>query len=192
MDEESNVNDDTQNVTVDDTQGEVSDIDTNDNSDQDSAEETVEERLARVEAQNRKLFIRAKEAEGFKFVNGEWVKQSKPVIKPQAQPTQPQSEFSYEDIALLVSQVPNKEDRELVKTYAKREGRTLEEMLSDRLVRDRLKERAEQRTTAEVAHTGAGKRTTAKVSEEQIVQKGFDMEDPEALAEARFNQRKKK
>lgn len=195
MSEQDDVNDDTLNVTVDDTEGDVSDTDTNDTDNQGSAEETPEERIARLEAQNKKLFNRAKEAEGYKLVNGQWVKKES-TPKPQAQPTQTKSEFDLEDVAVLVQQVPVKEDRELVKTWAKREGKSLEEMLKDSLVQARLKEKAEERKTSEVAHTGGGRRVTAKVSEEQLLNKAssgnYTEMDPESLAEASFKSKLKK
>jgi hypothetical protein len=192
-DEDNNVIDDTLNVTADDTQGDVSGTDTNDNTDDSSQDSDDVEQLRE---QNKKLFERAKKAEGFvKDTSGNWIKKPKPVVHPPVKPTQQSDNFNLEDVAVLVSNVPLKEDRDVVKKFAKLENKSLEDALRDPIVRGILKERAEERKTAEVANTSPSRRTTAKVSDEALIQKaeqGDWPDDPEALVEARFNQKKKK
>lgn len=135
----------------------------------------------------RKMFKRAKEAEAEN-------KRLKAELEASKKPKSTKDNYDLEDVAVLVSQVPNKEDRETVKRYAKVEGKTLEEALNDPLVKSILKERLEMRKTAEATNTSGSKRTSPAVSDEQIVNRFLDGRDfdPEKLAEARINLKKQK
>ena len=77
--------------------------DTEDNDSE--AELSVEERLAKLEATNKKLFARAKKAEGFKFIEGSWVKDEKSSVveKPKTKITkQPKvDEVTLDDVRLI-------------------------------------------------------------------------------------------
>jgi uncharacterized protein YdbL (DUF1318 family) len=139
--------------------------------------------------QNKKLFARAKKAEGFvQDKDGNWVKPAtKPQPKPQAQPSEKQDGFDLEDVAVLVQKVPVKEDRELVKDYANFKKISLEKALGETVIQAELKDRAEKRQTAEATNTGTQRRGTSKPSPDQVMDraaKGQLPENPEDLADA--------
>lgn len=173
-----------------DSQNQSSEEDVKTDVEDESAQEDSEDVEALKEL-NKKLYARAKKAEGFVLENGKWIKKPKPVAKTETQQA-PKDTFDLEDVAVLVSQVPLKEDRDVVKKYAKVEGKTLEEALSDPIVKSILRERAETRKTAEATNTSGSKRTTPKVTDEQVIERFKEGKnvDPEALAEARMNLRK--
>lgn len=152
-----------------------------------STEDTAESTEPEYTEHEKKMFERAKKAEAeAKRLKAELAART-------TQQTQKQSDaFDLEDVAVLVSQVTNKEDREVVKKYAKLEGKSLEESLNDPIVKGILKERSEMRKTSEVANTAGSRRTQTRVTDEQVVDSFKDGRnfDPEKLAEARMNIKK--
>ncbi len=103
-------------------------------------------------------------------------------------------EISPKDLyALMEAKVPQADIDEVIKA-SKLLDKSISETLQDGFVQSRLKDLAEQRTTAEAANTTGSKRTTIKVTDESLVEqaKQGKMPDPEALAAAEFNLKKKK
>lgn len=188
MSEQDNVDLDTQNQDkVDDTQS-----DTNNSTDNDSADEFDD--VEKLREQNKKLFERAKKAEGFvKDDSGNWVKKPKPA-PAQAPAPQQQADngLSPKDLyALLEAKVPQADVDEVVRA-SKLLGKSIPEALNDGLVKARLRDLAEQRQTANATNTSGSKRTTVKLTDEGLVEQarqGKDV-DPEALAAARINIKK--
>lgn len=192
MADNADVTDDTSNVTDDDTDLSQDDsvVDTDDL-------EAVKAENARIKIQNTKLFERTKKAEGFeKKPDGSWVKVvKKPEIKPDAKPVTSTESYDLEDVAVLVQKVPHKEDREMVKDYAKFKKISLEEALNNPIIQSELKDKAEKRQTSNATNTGTARRGTTKPSPDAIMadaEKGKFPDDAEALAEARFESKKKK
>jgi hypothetical protein len=176
MSDEDNVIDDTSNVTVED------DTDTNDSVQDDSADESQD--TDKLKELNKKLYERAKKAEAE-------AKKLKETSKPMPQE---QKDMSSKDLySLMEHKVPSKHIDEVVKA-SKILGKSIQETLEDGFVQARLKTLSEEDQTANATNTGGSKRTTAKITDEQIVQRymeGKDV-DPEAFALARMNLRKKK
>jgi hypothetical protein len=140
-----------------------------------------------LKEKNKKLFERAKKAEA---EAKEWKAKAK---QPEAKSTpssEKQDDFTLEDVAVLVSKVTEKEDRETVKKYAKAEGVTLEEALGNDIVKGILKDRAEKRQTAEATNTGNARRGSTKLTSEQVITnaaKGKLPDDPADLVAAEMD-----
>ncbi len=146
-----------------------------------------------IKEKNKKLFERTKKSEA---ENKELKAKLKTLeTKPQDKSVEKQTEFDLEDVAALVQKVAVKEDREMVKDYAKFKKISLEEALESSIVQAELKERTEKRASANATNTGNGRRGTTKPSPEAIlnnVEKGKLPDDPEDWAEARFQSKKNK
>ena len=148
------------------------------------------ERLAKAEELAQNYKIRAEKAE----------KAKKPLetetpIKPTGEDTPKKSTLSPEDVyALIEAKVP-KEDIDEVKVQAKAREVSITEILGDRTMQTILRERAEERKTAQATNTGGGKRGSSKVSDETLlaqVEKGeLPEEDMERAAKARIKQKQK-
>lgn len=191
MSDKDTVIDDTLKVTADDTS--VSDTDTNDNAD-DSVDESDD--VEQLKQQNRKLFERAKKAEGFKFVDGKWVKPEKPATKeaPVAKPqvTKTEGDLSAKDIySLIEAKVPQDDIDEVVK-YAKFANISLGEALKSNIVKNILADKAEGRKVADATNTGTVKRGSSKISDEALLakaSKGDLPDDPMDLVTAKWKQK---
>lgn len=156
--------------------------------------ETDSEDLELLKEKNLKLFERAKKAEAeAKLLKAERIKQEETArLKPAEKQAEPQVTLK-DQYALLQAQVPA-DDIDEVLRYSKFQGLSVQDALKSTVVKAVLSERAEQRKTAEVANTSGSKRTTVKVTDEQLLEKvrrGEEV-DPEAVAIAEINLRKKK
>ncbi len=155
---------------------------------EDTVADTGSEDKAKLEELNKKLFERAKKAEA---ELKEFKAKAKTETKAEVT-AEKQADVSVKDqYALLQAQVPA-DDIDEVLAYAKFKGISVAEALKTTVVKATLAERAEQRKTAQVANTSASKRTTARQTDEQILEKGYEADNPEALAEARHNLKRKK
>lgn len=155
------------------------------------------EDLEAIKEKNKRLFERAKKAEAeAKLLKAERVKKEEQAkAKVEIPKAEKQADYSLEDVAILVQRVTDKEDREFVKKSAKLLGVTLEEALNDTVVAGKLKERAEQRATAEATNTAPARRGSAKPTAEQIlsnVAQGKFPDDPSELVEARYQTKRNK
>jgi hypothetical protein len=112
-----------------------------------------------LEAKNKQLFERAKKAEGFTLVNGEWVKAPKaPAPKPKAN-----DELSGKDIlALSTSGITEEEDIEILQKAAKINGTTIAQAIKDPVVAGILKGKQEERQTALASSTSSTRRTSSE------------------------------
>lgn len=129
-------------------------------------EETIEEvkaKLAKAEQIAENQRIRAEKAE--RLAKGE-----KPKVEPKAEAPKA-GEYDLEDVAVLVSKVSAKEDREFVKRSAKLLGLSLEETLKDPIVIGKLKDFEEQRKTAIATSTSGSRRVSQKETADVIVEK---------------------
>ncbi len=162
---------------------------------QEETQETSESDNSESVQQTEQVETPKKEPKIWQVVRG--IQKSVEDLKTSKQPqTQAnvQSNMSTEDIySLMEHKVPSKHIKEVVKA-SKVLGMSIQEALEDSFVQARLKTLAEEDQTANATNTGGSKRTTAKITDEQLVQKfmeGKDV-DPEAFAQARMNLRKKK
>jgi hypothetical protein len=187
MDEESNdniesVNDETEEVlNTEEVEETVVDTETEDDS--------LLDRLAKVEETNKRLFERAKKAEAE-------AKELKAKGQPAEAPSEKQDGLSSMDtIALIDAKVTNKEDIETVQKYARLEGISIGDALSASVVKAILKDKAEARQTAEATNSGPARRGSSKPSFDAVLEgavAGKLPDDPELLAEARMNAKFKK
>lgn len=155
-----------------------------------STEETTEQ--PEFTEAEKKLYARTKKAEAdAKLAKKELAELKK---APEKAPVKQEvkDDLSPKDLyALMDAKVPQVDIDEVVRA-SKLLGKPIAEVLTDPLVKGRLKDLAEQRETANATNTSGSKRTTAKVTDEGLVEKavrGGDV-DPEALAIARINLKK--
>jgi len=136
----------------------------------------------------KKMFERAKKAEAeAKKLKAELAR------KPQTAEKQVGEVSLKDQYALLEAKVPADDIDEVI-NYAKFKGISVSEALKSSVIKATLSEKAEQRKTSEVTNTAGSRRTTVKMTDEMIVQNAAEGKsfDPEALALARINLKKKK
>lgn len=138
--------------------------------------EEPEETVESLKDKNAKLFARAKKAEGFELVNGEWVKVPKPVEK---KPAKKEQELSTIDTyALVQAQVPL-DDIEDVQKAAKLLGVSIAESLKDPIVKSVLERKEALRKTAEASNINTARPSSKKVSDETIMKEALEGKIPE-------------
>jgi hypothetical protein len=146
-------------------------------------EEQTDEELKKAQELARNQKIRAEKAEAE-------IKKLKSAEKE----TPKNDSFSIKDIKALSS--VHDEDIERVEKFAKSEGVPIHEALKNEDLKAIIRNREEQRKTAETANTGGSKRGTYKMSDETLLEnfnKGIipeKDEDIQRLAEAQMAQRK--
>jgi hypothetical protein len=154
-----------------------------------TTEETTEEvDVEALKEQNKKLFERAKKAEGFtKDENGEWVKKPKPEVKEETPKNT--SDLSSDDL-LALADIKDKEDRKFLIEKSKEMNKSISDLQEDIYIKAALKLRAEERITAEATTTGKGNRGTKSTSPGAIINAAHSGKevDPDALAEAELAQ----
>lgn len=161
------------------------------------AEETIDDvkaRLAQLEEAKAKAEEIA-ENQRIRAEKAERLAKAKSETKPEAKEAKSEGLTSLDTIALINAKVTEKEDIDVVLRYAKNEGLSIQEALGDSVVKAILADKLEKRQTALATNTNGARRGTTQVSDEQIlvnVSQGKFPEDPEALAEARMNAKKKK
>jgi hypothetical protein len=116
-----------------------------------------------LKEQNKKLFARAKKAEGFEFKDGKWVK---PVVdkKPETK-VEPSQELSAKDALLLAKANVDLEDVDEVIDFAKYRKITIAEALQNNTLRAILTDSQEKRKTALATQTSGTRKTTAPTIE---------------------------
>jgi hypothetical protein len=148
-------------------------------------EETVEEvkaKLAKATELADNYKVRAEKAE----------KKAKEVVQPA---TEAKGDLSSKDIIAINRANIHEDDLDEVIDYAKYKKISIGEALKSGVVKTLLKDKEEQRKTAAATNTGTARRSSVKVSDEEVVaqsERGQVPEDPEVLARARMNLRKKK
>lgn len=119
--------------------------------------------VATLKEQNKKLFARAKKAEGFEFKDGKWVK---PVVdkKPETK-VEPSQELSAKDALLLAKANVDLEDVDEVIDFAKYRKITIAEALQNNTLKAILTDSQEKRKTALATQTSGTRKTTAPTIE---------------------------
>lgn len=158
------------------------------------------EDLEALKEQNKKLYARAKKAEGFVLEEGQWVKKpkvEKPAEKPVEKPAETAQGLSEKDLFALVKADVAEDDIDEVKGYASYKKISVAEALKDKTLKGILSDRSEERRSAQVANTRSA-RGSSKVSGETLISKAKqgDLpdkdEDIEALVAAELAAKMKK
>ncbi|MFP5260987.1 MAG: hypothetical protein ACLGJB_03675 [Blastocatellia bacterium] len=157
--------------------------------DESESPEELKARLEKAEELANNYKIRAEKAE-------RKAKDSVKEIKVEPKATPPAGDLSALDaIALVGAKVTEAEDIEQVLEYAKFKNIPVAEALKSATVKTILSEKAEARAVAAATNVGTVRRSSAKVSDETLLDnasKGILPDDPEALAEARMRLQKAK
>lgn len=171
--------------------------DTQDDDSDDSADDSDDDAddVEALKAKNKKLFARAKKAEGFVIKDGKWVKKETPA-KPKPESDQDQGDLTSRDVlALTNAKVTVEEDINEVVEYAKFKKISVAKALGTTYIQDTLKKRSEERATAEATNTGGGRRGSSRANTDQILSdanKGKVPSNPDDLAAARDKARRAK
>lgn len=164
-----------------------------------SDEETVQEQ--ETEGEDLEAIKAAKE-KAEEVANNQRIRAEKAEKELKALKTQPKeketpkndSGYTLADIRAL--QDVNDEDVEEVVSFAKYKNISIPEAKKSFVIQTLLKEKEEQRKTAQATNTGTGKRGSYKISEETVIEnfeKGIVSEkdeDIEKLVQAQFNRKK--
>lgn len=133
----------------------------------DSGQDT--ETIESLQEKNKKLFARAKKAEGFELKDGKWLKKPEAVVEtPKPAPS------NQDNLSLQDSRALNKvedEDVDDVIEYAKFKNISVADALKTPTLSALLATKAEERRTAAAAHTRGGARGSSKVSGEDLLRK---------------------
>ena len=122
----------------------------------------LKEKLSEMETKNRQLFERAKKAEGFKLVDGKWVKsqEAKPQEKPE--PSVKSGELDYGQKAFLRAEgIKTKEEIDLVQAYIGNTGKSLEEVVENKWFQNELKDLRELKATELATPSSSGRSSSA-------------------------------
>lgn len=142
-------------------------------------EETPEEKADRLEGLNKKLFARAKKAEGFEEVDGKWVKKPKPVVETKPVVQTKEADLSTEDVyAAIQANVP-KEDLKDVREAAKVLKLSFSDALEHQVVKTILERKASLRKTAEATNTSTARPGSKKVTDESLLEEASKGNLPE-------------
>ena len=131
--------------------------------------ETPEEEAETVESlteKNKKLYARAKKAEGFDFVDNQWVK--KPKVEAPKAPLESGTLSSSDLLAVMKADV-HEDDMDRVERFAKSEGLSIKDSLKNPELKAILSLRAEQRSTASGANISNVRRGATKITDEVLI-----------------------
>lgn len=128
-------------------------------------------KVAEILEQNKKLYARAKKAEGFEFIDGKWVKKPKPEETKPTETTKNDSKDSLTqaDLYTLIKANVPEEDLDEVIEYAKLKNISVAEALKSNVVKNILAVNAEARKVADGTNTEGGKRGNAKLSDSALL-----------------------
>lgn len=177
----------TENVPAQDSNGaEEVTLEVTEDTDTQSSEDNVEEvkaRLAKAEELAKNYKIRAEKAE----------KLAKHTPKEEVKPEIKSSSISTRDLLALSKANLHEDDIPEVEEYAKFKNISLADALKSNVVKTLISEKEEMRKTANAANTSNARRGQTKVTGSDLIakaQKGDNVEDFDALAQARMEARK--
>lgn len=120
----------------------------------------VKEQNTRLVEQNRKLFARAKKAEGFELKEGKWVKPQSET-KPEAIIEKKSGELDYGQLAYLeVKGITSDEDLSLVQEIMEETGKGLKDVMNLKSFQRELQIRKEDREARKAMPTGTKRSAT--------------------------------
>ena len=148
--------------------------------------------VATLKEQNKKLFARAKKAEGFEFKDGKWVK---PVVEKKPETTEePSQNLSAKDALLLAKADVDIDDVDEVVDFAKYRKISIAEALKNSTLKAILADKKEERQSA-VASQVNNRRQATPQTPEAIIEKArqgkLDENDVDKLVQARMEARLK-
>lgn len=169
----------------------IPDDDPDDNSGDDSDD------VKKLKEQNKKLFERAKKAEGFvKDKDGNWVKKAKPALQQKTQSESSKIEITPLDtIALMEAKVTDADDINDVLDYARFKKISVRDALKSNVIKTTLADKAAERVTAQATNTKGSKKGVSSPDADTVVNQasqGQFPDDPTTLAKARMDQKKSK
>lgn len=123
---------------------------------------------AELKDKNSQLYARTKKAEGFKLVDGKWVKDEK---KPEGtvKETPKDSTLSQEDLITIARSDIHEEDLPEVLEYAKFKGVSVKEALKSPMITTLLATKTEERKTAEATAMGEQRRGAGATPEGKLL-----------------------
>ena len=160
-----------------------------------SLEEVEDEDKETLIERNKRLYARAKKAEGFVLEDNVWVKKPKPTPKPEPKPTTPPKESDISKIVATEFEKRELENLDLsdelkkeVATYAKVQGISVKKALSSEYI-SFLKEKEEKKEKNNNASLGSNRKGTTKKDYSEKKASDFDLRTPEGRAEhAKFQE----
>lgn len=179
--EDEDLQDDIDDTTSDDAEDDSEDDADDDGEDEDLSPEELKAKLKKAKqiAENQKK--RAEKAEA--KLKGKTSKKVIPSSKRES------SDLSNTELFTLMKANVPEEDIDDVRKYAKLNGISIKESLNSGFMKTLLSQKAEERATAEAAHTGSTRKTASRRTGNQLLsdaQAGNMPDDPKALAEARL------
>jgi hypothetical protein len=169
---------------------------------EDESVDEESEDLEVLQEKNKRLYERAKKAEAeAKLLKAERLKAEeqakvKVELKAEPKPSEKQEVLTPMDAILLSkANITEAEDIEEIVNYANFRKIPVKDALKDKTMQTILKDREEQRQTAEATNTGAARRGSSKPTPEQLlanVSIGKLPDDPADLVSARFLLKKRK
>lgn len=136
--------------------------------------EEKDEALAKLQDTNRQLYARTKKAEGFvQDDSGKWIKTPVKAIENKeitATTKTSQDNLSQTDVITLARADIPEEDIPEVLEYAKFKGISVAEALKSPIIKTTLADKAEARKVAEGTSTGSGRRSSARLSDDALME----------------------
>lgn len=137
---------------------------------EESDPEVIKAQNAELAEKNKQLFARLKKAEGFDFKDGKWVKPAaKPVEVQAPAPSSAPSNLSSKDLIALAKAEIADEDLDEVLDYAAYKKIPVHEALKSEVIKSTLGLRAEQRATAVATNASGGRRSSGRVTDDQLL-----------------------
>lgn len=153
-----------------------------------------EDDVQALKEQNKKLFARAKKAEGFELKDGKWSKATKPVeTKPEVKELS--QELSNRDTLLLAKADVDLDDVDEVVDFAKYRKITIAEALKNSTLKAILADKKEERTTAKATQMTSSRKSSQPSADALLerAQKGeAKEEDIDKIVQARMDAKLKK
>lgn len=149
-------------------------------------DEKGEDYQGKLNATNRFL-----KKEGYEFKDGKWVKE----VKEAPAPVNPGGGMSYKDVVALNNSKVHEDDFSEVEEFAKFKGISIADALKSQTLKSILKDKEDERKTAEATNTGKARPSPAKADTSKIIEDAYAgklPEDPAELARAEHAEKLKR
>ena len=132
---------------------------------------------AKLKKTNQELYEKEKKARGLvRNAEGQWVKKE-PIAKVEekTETKSDEEKLTSEEVLVFVGAgITNREDIDEAISFARYKKIPLEEALKNSILKNTLKEKAEERKTAEATNTKPGGKATSKVTGETLIAKALE------------------
>ena len=161
----------TQTVIADTEIAEVEELIIEDGDDAETIKSKTLEWKTKVDDRNKQLYARTKKAEGFILVDGKYVKQTtENKNKPaDSTTTDPNGNLNSKDMYALMQANVAEEDIDEVVEYATLKKISVADAIKSNYITSFLKTKAEERATANGTSTGTQARSSARLTDEALV-----------------------